>query len=791
MNIDLMKDDPIVKQYIELLESFNLQQHVQKPTRITNKTQTLIDHIISNYPSRVTHTDVLPCSLISDHDGPYACIDTRVERFQPRFKYIRNMKKFTPDAFVKDFSRLPLHLIYAFEDLNDQIDVLEKLFNECLETHAPLKRVRVTRPPAPWLKTDNIQSLLTERDRLRKKAHFNSATSEDWTAFRNMRNKIKTKIRQAKENFMKKALSSKNQKEIWRVVHRILKPSPKPLRFDLDSLNEYFITTGARVMGTRINCSDNLTAYIDSMTTDDNESVFSLRNVSQNEVYQEILRLRSDCSTGPDNIPSRFIKLVAKDLAGPLTKIINDSINLNLFPDSWKLSRISPIPKTDTPAEFDELRPIAILPVLSKIYEKLVAKQITTYLEDNKLLTEGIVGYRKGHSTTTALLKIRDDILNAMKQGEITLMVMADYSKAFDTVDFKTVIRKMNNLGFSKTFMKWLVSYLSERKQYVQIDDRQSKHGITKFGVPQGSVLGPLIFNIYVSDLTDSLHPDTSCMQYADDTSLYSHCKVKNLTETLSTTSNDLINLTDWSTQSNLALNSKKTEAMLFSTPQMARAHSLNKIDLNLHVSNTTLNRVESKKLLGVYFQQHLKWNQHITFVTSACYSTLSTLRKIKHFADFKLRKHLVESLILSKIDYNDVVFHPLPLYLIKRLQRVQKAAAGFVVQRYATVADVIKLGWLPIQERRDCHVLKTAYKALHDPYWPQYISLEVVKPVRSLRSSDTTKLTIPNCEGTFQHAAAKLFNELPSDLKVCPTLSNFNNKIRSRFMDIAKEHYF
>ena len=136
---------------------------------------------------------------------------------------------------------------------------------------------------------------------------------------------------------------------------------------------------------------------------------------------------------------------------------------------------------------------------------------------------------------------------------------------------------------------------------------------------------------------------------------------------------------------------------MLFSTPQMASVHSLRERNLNINVSSNILKRVESKKLLGVHFQEHLKWNEHVNATSSSCYGTLSILRKIKHFVDYKLRKHLVEALVLSKLDYNDVVYDPIPEYLIKRLQRVQNAAASFVIGQYATLEDTIKLGWLPI----------------------------------------------------------------------------------------------
>jgi exonuclease III len=787
MNIDLLNSDASnTKQYNDILQSFNLHQHVNKPTRITSSSRSLIDHIISSHPNRITHTDVLPCSIASDHDGSYACINIRVERFRPRYKYIRYEKQFDQEAFLKDFSTLPLSLIYSTNDPNDQLDMLNKLFNECLERHAPLRKEKITRPPAPWLKTNEIPSNMLERNRLRTTAHTTNSDN-DWKAFRTIRNKIRIMIRQAKQQFVEKALSSKRPKEIWRVIHRILRPCQKPLRFDVNALNEHFVNTGQRTMGKSPNDIQDLTRYIDSLTTTDDSTGFRLQEISVAEVHREIKKLRTDCSTGPDNISTKYIKIVADFLAGPITQIINNSIQLSIFPDNWKVSRISPIPKVNNPTCFDDLRPIAILPVLSKIFERVVANQLVKHLEQQGSFYEGIVGYRKGHSTMTALLKIRDDIIKAMKKGEVTLMVLADFSKAFDTVNFMTVLHKMSNLGFSRSFMHWIMSYLSERRQYVQIDDNTSESLTVQFGMPQGSILGPLIFNIYVTDLHQSLAPNTSCIQYADDTTMYVHSSVAEIPNSISSLTASLNNLDNWSSRSNLSLNPKKTETMLFSTSQLARVHSLGKVELDLEISGRKLKKVAHKKLLGINIEQHLQWNEHVKSVISSCFSTLSTLKKIRNFANFNLRKHLAESLILSKLDYNDIVFEPLQQYLLKRLQCAQNAAASFVTGRYATAIDCVKLGWLPMEQRRKHHLLNAAYKALHDPLWPSYASIEKANPSRTLRSSKSLSLTIPLIKGTFQDRASNTFNQLPAETRNSVTLRSFSGKTKTLLMNEAK----
>ena len=175
---------------------------------------------------------------------------------------------------------------------------------------------------------------------------------------------------------------------------------------------------------------------------------FQLSPVTSENVLHVIKNLRSDCSTGADQIPTRFIKLVAECLAVPLTSIINHCIAKDYFPKQWKIARVSPVPKIDNPVSKDQLRPISVLPVLSKVFEKLVAIQMTNYADHAHLLHDRISAFRKGHSTTTALMGIRDDIRYAMKRKEVTLMVLADFSKAFDTISFSATIVKFYKLGF-------------------------------------------------------------------------------------------------------------------------------------------------------------------------------------------------------------------------------------------------------------------------------------------------------------------------------------------------------
>ena len=206
----------MTRQYANILDSFNLIQHVTKPTRTTKSSATLIDHIITNMPQCVTHTDVLPCPLISDHDAPYCTLNIRISRYAPRYKFIRNEKQFNENAFVEDFSTIPIQVPYALEDPDEKVKILQTLIQECLERHAPLRRIKLTRPPAPWMNDLNIRSLQQQCRLMRFEAYKHQSSEEKWNAFCGARNQLKTVIKKANELSLLKLSRLEDQKMFGR-----------------------------------------------------------------------------------------------------------------------------------------------------------------------------------------------------------------------------------------------------------------------------------------------------------------------------------------------------------------------------------------------------------------------------------------------------------------------------------------------------------------------------------------------------------------------------------------------
>ena len=265
------------------------------------------------------------------------------------------------------------------------------------------------------------------------------------------------------------------------------------------------------------------------------------------------------------------------------------------------------------------------------------------------------------------------------------------------------------------------------------------------------------------------------------------HCKPSNLKSCKRDLNKNLCNLEEWSRNANLVINPSKTKMMVLSTKQLSSARALEDLNMKIAVNNKNIERVPSAKLLGTYINQHLKWEDNVKYICTSCYATLAMLRKVKNLLPFHIRKNLAQALVLSKLYYNDILYHSLPEYLTACLHRVQKAAASFVNGKYATTLDIPNLNWLPVTEQREWHILKSTHKSLHSSDRPNYLRLETYESNRNLRSSKGIQLQRSMIANTFQDEAANLFNNLPLSLRNCMDPILFFKETRKLLQDKAR----
>jgi len=374
-------------------------------------------------------------------------------------------------------------------------------------------------------------------------------------------------------------------------------------------------------------------------------SIF-LNPTDPEEVAKLIQNLKSKNSSGHDNITSKLLKHLNDELKSPICDLINKSINSGIFPDVYKLAEVVPIYKSKNKEETNNYRPISLLPTISKILEKIIHKRVYKFLQKNKILYDSQYGFRPNHSTNDAITELVADVTKSFEDKNNTLSIFLDLSKAFDTIDHTILLHKLNHYGIRGTSLNWFKSYLENRKQYVKINNHKSNTKNVICGVPQGSVLGPLLFILYINDLPNSLS-HTHAIIFADDTTIYSESKcINTLYNNINT---DLMSLSDWFKSNKLSLNISKTNYMLF-TNNVTNEAALNK--LRLTIGTEEIEKKHNIKFLGIIIDDKLNWQKHIEYTKNKISGTTYVLKMVKNVLPYQNMKTLYNSLIQPYLEY-------------------------------------------------------------------------------------------------------------------------------------------
>ena len=401
--------------------------------------------------------------------------------------------------------------------------------------------------------------------------------------------------------------------------------------------------------------------------------------------------------------------------------------------------------------------------------------------------------YKQHHSTETALLLVHNDILTALDSGQIVLLVLLDLSAAFDTIDHEILLKRLSDLGIKGTPLKWLCSYLTDRFQSVTVNGKMSLAQLLRFGVPQGSVLGPLLFTIYISPLGQIIRRHKlQFHQFADDNELYLSFKKSNTTSAVSSIEECVNDIKKWMTQNKLKLNDSKTEVILIRSKFDHSPLPLTSINICSSVIETT----SSARNIGVIFDDNYTFQQHII---TTCRTIHFLLRKIGHIRKYLSQDScatLVHAVISSKLDYCNSLLYGLPDVHLQRLQRAQNTAARIITRtrKFEHITPILKqLHWLPVSHRIVFKLLLFTYKALNG-ISPQYLK-NLITPrssLRTLRSSDKCLLHTPKWNlvsygrRSFSSAAPELWNSLPLDIKTSPNVNIFKRRLKTHIFQRA-----
>lgn len=771
-NINLLSDaSEYFRDFIQSV-GLHLVTNGNEPTCFSPTSNSLLDYFIVADMDRISFNNQLSCSF-SDHDMIFLTYSImRNDSPGPSQFQFRDFKHINYDALFHESSRLPWHDILATPDIDSKINLFNRNVQYLFDKFVPLRTANTSRKSCPWF-NEEILRLIAIRDMTYFRWKHNK-TVANYGTFKIARNAVTAAIRNARKIYIHtKLLSNTDSKVLWNklrnlgIVNRKNNPLPD---IDVNVLNASFTNAnGGAVSSTSF-------STFNTSGPDFLENRFYFRCVTDIDVHKAMLSIKSS-AIGLDGVNTKFLKLIFPSILCYFTSIVNTILMASVYPSIWKFSKVIPIPKVKDPKSPSEFRPISILPFLSKVVERIMAQQIIEHLETNKLLCDLQSGFRKGHSTATALLKVSDDIRCNLDRNVATVLVLLDFSKAFDVVDHNILFEKLYcKFKFSLHATDLIRNYIANRVQCVSMNGFSSDYLPLSCGVPQGSILGPLLFALYINDLTDGVG-SCNLHLYADDVQLYLSCSCDRLYEKIHEMNSILSNVHRWALNNKLKLNAPKSQAIVI------YKRSLDTSNLPpILLDNTIIPFSDKVKNLGVIFNKRLTWDDHLSITTSKIYGILRQLWVTCKDLSAILRRKLVLALVMPLFNYCDCVYAT-DDYLTSQRTRVtfnDCVRFMFNLRRHDHISHYVnELIGLSIDEHfkfRKCLLLFNLILSKTPGY--------LYDKIQFLHSARTNNLLLPRyyclqSKRSFFVCASRLWNQLPSDCKTALTLHSFKQRYK------------
>ena len=660
MNINLLNTENHTgtRMFLDLMYTYGLYPLINKPTRITLGCSTLIDNIFSNILCK-SKSGVL-INDISDHLPIFCCIEYgHVTKPTAKvYKYIRKISNADMKAIQNDLVEHDWSTIYNEQDVNKAYAEFNDIIKQTYDMHCPRKKMRIDnkkKANKPWL-TNSLIKCCKQKLKLYKR-FINNKNESNEKKFKNYRNRLTTVLKFSEKKYYNDLLNlhKGNIKETWKVLNNIIKKkkgdSNTPKHFIKE--NNEKIINGKEISDGFNNFFSNIGPKLaEQIETPADETIYDyLRNPIENSMFlspiveADIINIvnnfKSKTSNDCDNIDMALVKNIIKFIATPLTHICNLSFSSGIFPDLMKMAKIIPLYKAGGKSQFTNYRPVSLLPQFSKILERLFNNRLNNFIEKNNVISESQYGFRANRSTSSALMDLIEQITDNLDNKQITIGIFIDLKKAFDTVNHQLLIKKLRYYGVRGKANTWLQSYLDNRKQFVYFNDHCSEANTVKCGVPQGSILGPLLFIIYINDIVN-VSDLLKFVLFADDTNLFA--SGNNIKSLCSMISGELEKLNTWFCVNKLSLNLTKTSFMVFTNKSIS--------NVSLFMCNTEIERVAVTKFLGVIIDDKLTWKEHIKQLSSKLAKCGSVIFKASSLLDSESLRTLYNSMFLPYISY-------------------------------------------------------------------------------------------------------------------------------------------
>ena len=675
LNIDLLKHENFqaAQNLIDTLSKYGFVQLVSRPTRITENSCTLIDHVYTNDIENTISCNILTTD-ISDHLATLTTINLGDHKHMKSKK----LSKMDEPSKNKDFRVYNEANNQKFQDLI-QGETWEKVFesndatmqynkfNEIYTYHYnnayPLQKNRARRKnerknPKPWILPWLEDACARKQDLYH--LSVTEPTAENKAAYKKMNKFCEKHKKIAQKKYYKKHFENYKDcsKKQWNMINGLLNKNSKksnPIKLKdskgtlinsnqdaAEEFNKYFAGIAATIkteIAARMTFDPG--GFQNFLSNPCQNSIF-LRPVESSEVHDVIRNFKNKSTLDTKIEP---LKLANKNFffTETIAKMISSSFEQGIFPQALKLARVVPIHKEGSRTDVTNYRPISLLSTLSKVYEKLMHNRVYEFLEKNGTLFESQYGFRPGRSCEHALLEANNHLLETLSKKQIALLLLIDFSKAFDIVEHSILLHKLNHYGIRGMAYEWFKSYLSNREQFVAVNDAQSSTKVMNYGVPQGSILGPLLFIIYINDLPN-ISKIARFILYADDANIIvTGNSIHEVMQNVNTLSNDLVK---WVGYNGLALNLKKTKFMIFARQRIDLS------GIELKIRNTYIERKSECRFLGVIMDEKLNWTHHIAAINLKMSRYLGIMFRIKHRLPIKVRIQIFHCFVQAHLNY-------------------------------------------------------------------------------------------------------------------------------------------
>ena len=809
MNIDYFQSrSPMLSKYKEILDFFGCTQLITEPTRVTPTSSSLIDHIVTSMSELIVESGVI-LNGFSDHLITFSSRRGGKETFTgSNVRFVRSFKSYSKASFLLELRKIDWSPILASADVNFCLAEFSRLFRMAIDSVAPLREVRVRSKKNPWMNA-HILSSIRHRDKLFSRFKKDRSNALLYKEYCQARNKVQRDIKLAKETFFKNGVERNrgNSGKLWDHL-KSLGFSKKAFNssaivLEQDGVKVFDSMSVARIFNRfYTSVADNLVSKLPNpcglfhTTTELFKSFYSskiglrpsfcLSPVSSHFIRKQLSSLDPKKAVGLDDISSLFLRDGTDCIVAPVKHIVNISIITETVPSSFKEAKVIPLFKKGSTLDPGNYRPVSILSVLSKILERAAHTQLSDYLEKRGLLFENQSGFRSGYSTDSCLIGLTDFIKSEMGKGNLVGMVLIDLQKAFDTVDHSILCEKLKSIGVSSTV--WFESYLADRSQCVDVKGSRSEFLPITCGVPQGSILGPLLFLIYVNDMNISLTCRLSL--YADDSALiFSHRDHKVISDRLSA---ELSTCKKWLVDNRLSLHVGKTESLLFGSKRRLRGVG----DFRIFCDGTPVDRKFSVKYLGVLLDENLNGSAHAGNLMKVCAGRLAFLYRNSSLLDKKCHQTLCSTLIQPYMDYCCSSWYSgLSVALRERLNVMQRKMVRFVYsldyRAHIDGRNLRELEWLSVPDRvksfRMAHLFRIRHKLAPSYLLPNFKLISTAHSYNTRGSSNNVHLSreLSLFSNGLAFTAIKQWNELPEIIKSIGGFQVFKRRLKQHLITL------